>query len=268
MASSVKFTSSRIGSNPGGRCYFSSDRLEFSGYVKYCVGSHVNGNSSFRADHQPVYEAMTFELARKFGLKTVDTFLITNLNKDVSFSAFKEHNEPDPSGRFFYFISRISQNPPCGNGNGDQTCCDVPETEHVYLDSLLIADIIGKKQNYIICPAISPQPVYLDLGCSFVHAHEGFIHHSHKLKLNERQLKKAKKRLQGKGIVGADNETIVSFDEIVEMPFSISLTCLNPWRLIPINHLIGHDESSEIQNHLISSLCENFKRYQEQGLVL
>ncbi len=266
MVASVNFTSSRIGSNPGGRCYFVSDRLDFNGYIKYCFGSHINGFSSFRADHQPVYEAMTFELARKFGLKTVDSFLITNSNKDLYFDKFKDVGEPDPSGRLFYFISRLSQNPPCENGS--QNCCDIPETEHIYLDSLLITDIIGKKQNYILCPAISQQPIYLDLGCSFVHAHEGFIHHPHKMKVDEKDLRRARKRIQGRNIIGADNETIVSFDEIIDMPFSMSLTCLNPWRVVPVSQLIGEEESLEIQNHLIGSLYTNLKRYQAQNLLL
>ncbi len=270
MVSQVTFLSSRKGSNPGGNCFYSSDRLSFDAYIKYCFGSHIHGVTAFKAEHQPIYESITFELARKMGLKTVDSFLLLNKAQKVQFLGWKKHGENDPLGRDYYFINRLTQNLNINRADiSVSSKCEIPEGEFVYLDSLLISDVVGKKQNYIIDQSVSLQPIYIDLGCSFVHAHDGFIHHPHRLKLtNSRDFRRACKKLEGISVIGADNQIVVDLEEFINLPYSMEINCLNPWSFVKLSSLIGKDELDEIQRHLVDALYKNLPKFKKLDLVI
>ncbi|MEM4625690.1 MAG: hypothetical protein QXJ28_02935 [Candidatus Pacearchaeota archaeon] len=268
MSVNIDILSSRKGSNPGGLCYFRAPRLEFKGHFKYCLGSKINGLSSFKAENQPVYEAITFELARFLGLKTVDSFVIRNDNLDVYFDGWKEVGEINPSGRKFYFISKFIDNLVASDLNTN-ICCDVPEREIIYLDSLLISDIVGRKQNYIMDPNSRDSITYLDLGCSFVHAHNGFMTQPNKLKINDsKSIKRAYKILKDIHIIGRDNDSIINLSELAEMPFNMSIYTLNPWKFVKVSDLITYEEIEEIHLHLVQSLIDCLPRFKKSGIIL
>lgn len=83
----LEITSGRKGSNPGGYCTISPSRHEdsFNGYFKYCFGSKISPEFPFRPKNQPVYEAMTFALARRLGLHTSEGFVLLNNQGNVLF---------------------------------------------------------------------------------------------------------------------------------------------------------------------------------------
>src|SRR3989344_97751 len=99
MSLKVILESGKKGSNPGGKCQIvpGNGRPSFEAYFKYCYGPPVVPESAFRGPHQPIYEATTFELARMFGLRTPETYLLRNSNKNVVFEKWKEWKEHDPS---------------------------------------------------------------------------------------------------------------------------------------------------------------------------
>ena len=115
----VDILSERKGSNPGGVCQAHDNGFSIRGYFKYCHGSRIAGKSSFVPQHQPIYEAMTFEMARRLGLDTVDYFVLLNegsrvsrRSRDIQFSGWKDYNfSHNPSGRLFYFMSKMESAP-------------------------------------------------------------------------------------------------------------------------------------------------------------
>ena len=77
--SSLRVLSEQKGSNPGGFCIYKNGKTSFKGYFKYCVGSKISHeHSALRAEHQPFYEAITFEFAKRLGLKTPSFFVLLN----------------------------------------------------------------------------------------------------------------------------------------------------------------------------------------------
>ena len=267
MSVQINLTSSRIGSNPGGKCIFKSNRLEFGAYFKYCIGSRMKGHSVFVPENQPVYEAITFELAKKIGLDVVDSYVLLNKNQDVVFEGWRDVDESDPSGRKYYFVSRLSRKPTAEelrNDNGE-----VPKLHHVYLDSLLIADIVGRKQNYSIDPNNPKHITYLDLGCSFVYAHGGIIEQPNKLRLKDpKEIKKERKKLKGKSIIDVTNSEIINLEDFIESTSNLSITTLNPWKQARVSDLISQEEISEIKGELIHSFSSCLSDFKERGLLI
>lgn len=267
MGVEIHLTSSRIGSNPGGKCVFKSNRLEFNAYFKYCIGSRIKGHSVFAPENQPVYEAITFELAKKIGLDVVDSYVLLNKNQDVVFDGWREVGETDPSGRKYYFVSRLSRRPTAEELKSDNG--EVPILHYVYLDSLLIADIVGRKQNYSIDPKDPEHLIYLDLGCSFVYAHGGMIEQPNKLRLKDpKEIKKDMRKLRGKSIIDAKNSEIINLEDFIESTSNLFVTTLNPWRQVRVSDLISDDEISEIKGELIQSFSSCLSDFKERGLLI
>ena len=265
----VKILSEKKGSNPGGFCTFSDGRNRFDGYLKYCFGSKLPKDSSLKSEHQPIYEAITFELARKLGLKTPGFFVLLNNGNNVEFEDPENVSSNDHSGRNFYFISKkISEPNMSGLGDiGDE----IIEKERIYLDSLMISDILGRRQNYMIIPQNHGFGVfYLDLGCSFVHATNGFIRLPNDLK--KYSLSNSKKRdrcnIKDKTIIGADNEMLVNLEELIYSFGGLTIPTLNPFSRIPVSDLISSKEVSEIANYIVHGLCKSLHGYKEKGLLV
>ncbi|MBS3100493.1 hypothetical protein J4463_04770 [Candidatus Pacearchaeota archaeon] len=274
MAAVLEVLSDKKGSNPGGECNYNTDRLHFQGYFKYVYGSKIIGDTSFVPKHQPIYEYITFVLAQALRLKTADTFILLNTNRDVEFRDLKKNWHKDHSGRDYYFISRMIPRPkilgtPCEN-------YQIPRNEIVCLDSLLISDIVGKSQNYIINPIPDSggaeckcEVAYLDLGCSFVHATGGFLLQPNKLKLPEkREIRRFAKDFERFNIIGADNDKLINLEELANSIYDMWITTLNPWGRQRVSNFLSQKELDEIYSHIIVSFHNNISKFEEEGLFI
>jgi len=262
--------SDRKGSNPGGFCAYYDNRHNFEGYFKYCFGSRIPSNYSFlRAEHQPVYEAITFELARKFGLKTPNFFVLMNENNDVEFKDPEKFSPNNHSGRHYYFISEKIHEPPLPNL--DTIGSKIIDREKIYLEGLMIEDILGKRQNYLILQRGEDFGVsYLDLGCSFVHAVGGFIKLPNELRnyLRNCDAKRDKCILKKKAIITANNNFLVDLEELVSSFGTLNIPTLNPHSRTPISELVSPEEITEIGSYLVGGLCKSLSHFKEKGLLI
>jgi len=265
----VEITSKRKGGNPGGACQVSNYSEEFSAYFKYCYGTHFsNGEASdFNAHNQPVYEAMTFELARRLGLKVPETYVLINKKRNVNFSGWENYDGKDPSGRDFYFVSRIINHPK--RVEDDPREKQALEADIPYLNALLISDIIGTRQNYAFEENENGGRItYLDLGCSFVHAKEGYLRLFHKLRINSsKDFKRAMKKLAGKKVISANPERdkIIDLGSLVEEIGFLPISVLNPNGHLEPWNLISYEEIYEAQRHLAQGFLDALPKFRAAG---
>ena len=147
------------GSNPGGVCKVRGNTEFERAYFKFVFGTHMRGGSNFNPQHQPIYEALTFELARKFGLDTVNYAVLLNEKKDVVFENWKNNGfNNNPAGRASYFVSEIFRLPQWALRKAEgapfvdfhDDARELIGLQQLYLDTLLISDIVGKRQNYLV----------------------------------------------------------------------------------------------------------------------
>lgn len=279
MSLRVILESGKKGSNPGGKCWVENGigNQSFNAYFKYCYGPPVVPESHFRGPHQPIYESVTFELARIFGLKTPLTYLLLNNKKNVVFERWKENREHDPSGREFYFVSKFLG---CDLGNDDMIngfASNLIDKEKVYLEALLISDIIGRRQNYLVCQAGGQannqvRILYIDLGCSFVHAKEGRLSIPNKMKpkfeRKKKDLKRFLKDLSKYELIKADNMETFNLKELEDRIRGLTLPTLNPYGRIRLSSVITDGEMEAIEEDIISGVHRNLKNFKERGLLI
>ena len=267
MALTVEVTSDKKGSNPGGECTVRNGVMPFEGYFKYCTGSKLPRYSPFNVGHQPVYEAFTFGLARRLGLKTTDHYLLLNKEGDVEFEDLERHSRRDHSGKGFYFLSRLVPNPIHRTNHGAERL----ESQRPYLESILVSDIIGRKQNYTYGDEglAEGDVMYIDLGCSFVHAHDGFLGSPHKLKYKKpKNVKLALKRLKGKFLISADEIDIIDLEEFVRLPYDMTIPTMNPPGKVNVGNIFSKLEADEIHAHLVSGVSKALSLFKERDLLL
>lgn len=269
MVLELTVLSAKKGSNPGGLCRVNNGRAEFEGYVKYVFGSKLPRSSSLEADHQPIYEAITFELARRIGLKVPQFYVLINSGHDVKIADPHRVSCKDHSGRKYYFVSKMMRESKGGRKEIDDFGRGVVDAEKPYLELLQIDDILGKRQNYIV-DIVRGSVYYVDLGCSFVHAKEGFIHLPNRLrKVEHKNGKKSRCHLKNKSIVKLDDVgATVNLGEIVSTFESITLPTLNPIGRAAISSLLHSEEVEEIREYIAHGFCENLKTMTERGLLV
>jgi len=267
MALEIEVLSERKGSNPGGLCRINYERGNFEGYFKYCFGAKIPHKlSSFTSDHQPIYEAITFELSRKMGLHVPQFFVAINSKKNIRF-VNKSTNDRDHSGRPYYFVSKIIHE---SRDKGKEELGDkIISSERVYLEGLHISDILGKRQNYVISPSNSGKVFYIDLGCSFVHAKGGFISLPNSiLKLKKMNHKREGYHLNNKNIIAPDDETIINLGELANSFSGMTLPSLNPLGRVGINDILSAEEILEIKEYITHNFCENLSHFKSKGLLI
>ncbi len=271
MVINVRVVSQRKGSNPGGRCEIFNGVVPFSAYFKYCYGTHLGRSevSSFNAHNQPIYEALTFELAKRLGLNAPNTFVLLNRERDVAFLGWEAYDAKDPSGRDFYFVSEIIPHPKEVETNPKER--EALTSEIPYLDALLISDIVGRKQNYAFeqndngCRRLT----YLDLGCSFVHAKEGHLRLAHRLKIrNAKEFKRVMKKLEGKKVISASRDKAVDLGYLVEEIGTMPIPVLNPKALLRTNNLLSLGEIEEIRKHIAQGFYDALPNFRQTGYLI
>ncbi len=266
---SLEILSEQKGSNPGGFCIYNDRKNNLKSYFKYCVGSKIpRGYSSLKSDHQPFYEAITFEFARRLGLKTPNFFVLLNNKNNVSIK--NNVSSHDHSRRHSYFVSKKICEPKVSNL--DEIGSKIIQKERVYLEGLMISDILGKRQNYLVLPNSCSQDFkvfYLDLGCSFVHAVGGFIYFPNGLRNLDRGCKKRERHnLKHKTIIAADDDSLINLGEFIDNFENLTLPTLNPLAKKNLDELICKEEIDEIRSYLVHGLCKNINNFKKAGLFV
>lgn len=229
MVFNIKLTSDNIGSNPGGRCNLKLEGRDVSAYIKYCTTNGTNG-SSLTPMHQPIYEALTLELAKKLGLHTPNYRVLCNKNRDVRINiggerTLKRFNEKTP----FYFVSKLINIP--DEEDEIKTAIAMKE-EKVYRDLLGISDVSGRKQNFVFVQEPGHEYLlYIDLGCSFVNAHKGKITlsnlHKKGLKQDRKAIKRKLKKFSEYWVDVAQNGDALRLSDIIQEIPLVKINLLN-----------------------------------------
>lgn len=272
MSVKIKVIDGKKGSNPGGVGLLScrGPSVPLKVYFKYCHSSRV-GASNLSVKNQPIYEAITLNLARALGLKTPDFFVLMNPDGDVAFENWKAYGLSNPSGRPSYFVSKlVERNTLSQPKNVEELEKEVLERDKVYLESLLIDDIFNKRQNYLYNGVFGPDSIgYVDLGCSFVRAVDGAISIPSKLKLLEpKQRKRLEKRLKGVHVISADNASFVSLEELASSVFGMEIPTLNSNGGLNTHLCLSEEEKEEIHGYVLQGLCDSVGEYKKRGLLV
>jgi hypothetical protein len=279
MPMKVNVTSGNKGSNPGGECllYDSQGRQLFNAYFKYCHSARIGGKSSLMAKNQPIYEAITLQLAQKIGLRTPKFYVLLNEDKTVQFDGWKKFNLNDPSRRNDYFISKMMYRPK-PNVNNHEGARKALEKDKVYLESLLVADVINKAQNYIYFPLNEGSDNgyidYIDLGCSFVHAVDGTMTLSPKVRdgwngdCSSKDIKRMKNRIRGKNIICAENTDVINLEELAAEIYTGDIPVLNPLGRKKIRELLCRDELDEIYTYILCGRSHGLKEFESRKLLI
>jgi len=259
MALEIKVISGPKGSNPGGKCIIPNFKNKGTDYIKYC---NVNDVSSLGLDvqNQPVYEAISLEMAKKLGLSVPKYKVIMNPSKtDMKFSYSPLSGEkitPLNSKKSCYFLSQFIPH------NVDDTNEGLPPLmakEKIFRDLLNLGDISGRAQNYSFIQPRYAEPfvTYIDVGCGLVDAHGGHlsIRTSLRNKLQKikgkKDLRNTQKRLSRWDIKTPKGERI----NLKEFGESISETPIKVFdasktgrvKIVPAKELVSSEELDKLQ---------------------
>ncbi|MBS3116429.1 hypothetical protein J4421_02410 [Candidatus Woesearchaeota archaeon] len=267
----VHFVTERKGSNPGGKCIIRfSHSEEFEGYFKYCPGSKLPRTMAdeergvyeqpFRSSHQPLYEAVTFILAKQLGLRVPEFYVLCNGN-GITFTYDSDLRSRINEHMPYYFVSRLMAVPPPLHMDDSQTVKALAH-DKIYRDLLMISDISHKAHNYRYDPE-SDTMIYLDLGCSFVHAVGGFLIPSHgkSVSRDKTNLRKSRNLSVSKAIERADAVDYVPLERIVDGFPDFGVPILNPSGTRSLYHFLSDEEKMEIQRMMQLNLLKISKKY-------
>lgn len=280
----INVLSPRKGSNPGGSCSFKSGNRLVSGYFKYCHTSRAR-KSSLKVEHQPIYEQVTLQLARSIGLKTIDSYVLSNLDRNVKFKGWKG-KDTDPNNRDFYFLSvyipksvviaekeyrKAGETTVILDSKDDITkIARVFGREKAYLETILVEDVINKRQNYVFHPHRGPdgEIIYLDLGCSFVRAIGGAISVPRGLKrVGSREIRRMKKKLRGTYLISARDDNFVDLGNLAEQIPNLKISMLNPRKNVPLKDLLTGSEMEEVEGYVLQGMVENLPELKKRDLI-
>ena len=288
MVYEIKVLSDRKGSNPGGVCNLPTRGSPTRAYFKYCHTNRTR-NSALSVENQPIYEAITLQLARQLGLQTVDFYALLNQGKDVHFTGWKDVGiNSDPDGRKSYFISRYipksvigSESPNTDERQRSSVILDsrddmvrmakILNKDKAYLESILVADVLNKRQNYVYYPSDlnEGQIVYLDLGCSFVRAVNGIIEVPKALEqLTAKESRRLRGRLDGISIISANDLDVVDLGAIADGLRSMKINTLNPVGKSSLDRLLPEKEIEEIYGYILQGLTSSVSEFRKRDLML
>lgn len=267
MALEVQVLSGKIGSNPGGRCLIEDPhrRLQYPVYIKHVLGSKIHGDHDFLIpNHQPLYEAITFAMARQVGLHTPDYFVLLNTANDVHFRSIEGEKMDIRPDRHFYFVSELMLHP---EHEDLDLAGKIIELENVHLDLLQISDIVGIKQNYVVTDG---KVFYIDLGCSFVDAHNGMIelktHHHHPLV--GKDLKNGLRNLAKYTLLCANSDCKIQMDGLATFPRNLELPTLNPKGRIRLDTIMSGAEIDEIVGRFAAGFTKRIRKHKDSPYLL
>lgn len=254
MVLQIQVVSEAKGSNHGGRCLIKEgDSLPRPFYIKHCSGSRIKrGESSLVYTHQPVYEAVTCEMALKLGLETPNFYILLNPKNDILFISKGEQRCDIQPRQPYYFASELlipPQNEDLARAH------ELMSEDEFYRDMLMISDIVGRKQNYFY-DEHSDSIFYLDLGCSFIDAHERVIalKTHHKPPLERKELKKAMNLFEKYSLMPKSGKKPISLVDFINIPRNLEVLTLNPRGKVRLDELISGEEIDEIVGRIAAGL--------------
>lgn len=260
----------RKGSNPGGKGRFSLFSRPIEAYLKYCVGNRLNPKSYLDSTHQPVYEALTLALAKRLGLHVPRFWTLENPNRDVSFRYGSGRTDKKIKSNLpYFFVSELVT----GLENEDIARQRAAlNEEKMYRDMLNITDISGRKQNYVFISEPGHEfLLYIDLGCSFVDAHDGVITqrniHTKGRELHSKDRRRLIKSLKKYWIETAHQGEMLNLGDLVENFPHVEIPSLNPTRGRSLDTLLSREEVEEIQNLCLVSFNSILRKYKGSGKV-
>jgi len=255
------------GSNPGGKVSFDlrgEGREDY--YLKYCLGNQSR-DPRFQSQHQPIYEAATMAWFERIGLRVPEFFVLENQG-DISFD-YASTRIPRLVGTIpFYFCSKLVDLP----RREDETLLEERlRSEKIYRDCLGITDVSGKRQNFTYIRSVDSEEeyvLYLDLGCSFVHAVNGqLIPRSRKGKsLNKKERKTAERNLDNSSLSVPTGETF-SMRQLYDLFFEVGIPTRRSdsgtLRNTPLERLLTSLELEAIAEILFEEFTETIRFYKK-----
>lgn len=273
MPLEIILLSEKKGSNPGGECLIPCLGQNRKFYLKYCPGSKLPRTSSLTPCHQPIYEALTCELAKRIGLHIPESKILCG--KEISFKG--EANlvaRIDPHRRF-YFISEMLTPPQEEDPSKTEQAM---RREEPYREAILVADIVGKKQNYYFYADDNGGGtlMYLDLGCNFVHAVGGYMFFQHQVlkHLSDPNFKRDKRILKDWYLIPCEEtaQELIPLTELTTLDSNRTLPLIDSSTgkkiKVPIGELLSGGEIEEINRILTWGIHSNLSRLKEAGLVV
>jgi len=263
MTLEVQVLTSRKGSNPGGVCNIVTSNRIIPSYVKHCPGSHLPRESYLSAKNQPIYEAITNVLARNVGLHTPKTHVLIDTDNDVRFVKYDGSQEHFGEGRRYYFVSELL---PAEQSQNTEVLRKIIEREEPYLDLLGICDVFDRRDNYFFYENGGRRAVYVDLGCSFVRAKEGWIEIKNRDKKeikNRNNTKRARKELSDYAIVPARGGRGITFASLVDSIPNIEISTFNPEGRVAVARMLSQEEIEEIQTLLTLEMDRELRKYRK-----
>ncbi len=145
------------------------------------------------------------------------------------------------------------------------------EAEAIYRDLLLIADIVGKKANYAYLDEPPFEGLYhWDVGCNFVHAHEGFIDIKNNgrrgLNTTRKELKKTFNKLKNY-FVHLKNGKKLRLDLLATMPRRMLIPTLHPRAKVKVDSLISVGEIDSIEKILAVNMVRVIGKDKDSPLI-
>lgn len=278
----IHILTERKGSNPGGKCTLSHLGRPFQGYIKYCSQSRLPPDHPFTPINQPIYEAITLKLAEEFGLYVPRHFIIDNTDSSVALI----HDLSIPKRRWLsntsetYFLSKLTELP---REEDQELLREILSKEKIYRDLLMIGDISGKKQNFILMMEPQPHILYVDLGCSFADAVENHLQQRSEISNLTRDKRGNQKPTLKKDIKRAEDllirihlvtnhlldyqQNLVCLLELIESVPSLSIPIF-PTSNIPVKDLLSKAEIEEIKVLLKLNMSTKIRDYTKAGKSL
>lgn len=259
------------GSNPGALCRLDTPRGNNDYYVKYCPGTSIPKEYGLNPQNQPEYEAITAQMAQSLGLAVPEFYVLLNRQKPVSFLKLDPNSYSLDPNRKCYFASKfIGQLPTAEREKPVFT--EIFRREEIFRDILLIADIVGKRQNYALIESDGQSKVvYLDVGCSFVHVTGGimktFSCSKKALDASDRDEKKALSNLS-KYLIETPNGGTLALDELANMPRDMRVPTLNPSGRFRLDSLISGPEIDTIVKILTLCMDHEVRRHKDSPHIL
>jgi hypothetical protein len=230
-----------------------------------------------------LYEAVTLTLAKKMGLRVPRYFVLLNDgNVNFSYNYPKEEVskvEKQERTKPFYYLSELI--PSCNEEKESKRLAQLMSKEKIYRDLLMLADVSGRKNNF--CLIITPQDafvLYIDLGCSFVDAHDGVLtqrnyiqnllgNNDHSMSSSVRKkIKNAERFLKNKYIISnPPTQEIINLLDFSESVNSMQIP-LFPKGKVNISAVMDQREIEEITSLLKINFEETIRDHKRKGTSL
>jgi len=250
----IQVVSEAKGSNHGGKCLINEGGsiIPTVYYIKHCSGAKIRrGESNFVYQHQPIYEAITCEMALRLGLETANFYILLNPKKNLVFVSNSEIGSGIKSNQPYYFASELL----IPSEEDLKRADEIIDDESFYLNMLMVSDVKGKKQNYFY-DNYTDKVIYIDMGCNFIDAHGTYIQlkRRHQSPLSKKDRKKALKKFEKYSIKTKSKKGDIGLVEFLNMPRDMKMLTLNPYGRVKLNELISNAEIDEICERLIAGL--------------